>query len=439
MIKELFNIEDSLANKISYYHLMLFLLSLPFDRFYSHLILISFSIHTIIQFNKNDIKPVFTWRTMALQSVFLVTLVSAIYTADPQGASREWELNIPILLFPLLFCFNSLDLRKYRPQLLLAFSLGCTATILYLYFDAFATIGYYKLPLSAIFSHTFTNHNFSEPIDMHATFFSLQVVIALVYLLSRGIKESSTLNRVVFGLCSLILVAGMIQLSSKSAVVALLLIVNVALPYFILQGIRRKRFVTITSTLSLLLIAVVLSSTAFKTRYLGELKNDLSLSKAGETTDPRMARWGVAAELIRQSPLIGYGAGSEIELLRERYFAKKFYRSYLNHLNAHNEYLSFLLKSGIWGLAVYLATLAYGFKKAARKKDIVFFSFMMLLAVVSLSENILDADKGVMFYSFFFAFFIFSSYEKEKLQIPIKKHKYLRKVATNHVAVTSSL
>ena len=127
-MKELLRIKDTLANKISYYHLMLFLLSLPFDRFYSHLILASFAVHTIIQFNKNSVKPMFTWRTAALQSVFFVTLVSTIYTINPSQAFIEWELDIPILLFPLLFCFNTFNLKKYRPQLLLAFALGCTAT-----------------------------------------------------------------------------------------------------------------------------------------------------------------------------------------------------------------------------------------------------------------------------------------------------------------------
>jgi hypothetical protein len=67
----------------------------------------------------------------------------------------------------------------------------------------------------------------------------------------------------------------------------------------------------------------------------------------------------------------------------------------------------------------------------------VFFSFMMLLAVVSLSENILDADKGVMFYSFFFPFFIFIAGQKETLALPFERHKNLRRVATNRNAITS--
>ena len=178
-MKELFLIKDNLANRISYYHVMLLLLSLPFDRFYSHLILASLAIHTIIQFKKESVKPLFTWRTAVLQSVFWVTLVGTLYTINFQQSLLEWTLDLPILLIPLIFCFNPLDLKKYRQNLLLIFSLGCTATIGYLYVDALVTIRHYQLPLSAILSPAFTNHNFSEPIDMHATFLSLQIAIAL--------------------------------------------------------------------------------------------------------------------------------------------------------------------------------------------------------------------------------------------------------------------
>ena len=150
-------------------------------------------------------------------------------------------------------------------------------------------------------------------------------------------------------------------------------------------------------------------------------------------------RWELAVGAIKQSPIIGHGAGSEIPLLKTRYFQNKFYVSYLNGLNAHNEYLSLLIKSGILGLAVYIITIFYGVRASIRKRDIVFFALMALTAVVSFSENVLDADKGVIFYSFFFTVFIFTSEQEEKLSLPIKRHKNLRHVATKRVAVPSSL
>src|ERR1700752_3127317 len=95
-MKELFLIRDSLANRISYYHLMLFLVSLPFDRFFSHVILISFTLHTLIHYDRLALKPVFTWRTLILQSVFWVTVISTIYAPNKSLAFREWGLDISI-------------------------------------------------------------------------------------------------------------------------------------------------------------------------------------------------------------------------------------------------------------------------------------------------------------------------------------------------------
>jgi len=437
-MKELFLINDNLANKISYYHVMLFLLSLPFDRFYSHLILASLAIHTIIQFKKMSAKPLLTWRTVVLQSVFWVTLISTVYTINLKQSLLEWELYLPVLLLPLIFCFNPIDLKKYRSQLFLIFALGCTATIIYLYFDALATIRHYHLPLSAILSHSFTNHNFSEPIDMHATFLSLQVAIALIYLLSRLIGEKlPASSKIFYIICCLILSTGIIQLSSKSVFGALFLVINFAIPYFLMRKSRRKWHFLVSGVLSCMVLLGIFNFHALRDRYWVELKEDLSPSFAGQTVEPRLERWKIAADLISHSPVIGHGAGSEIELLQEKYFAKKFYSSYLHRLNAHNEYLSFLIKTGICGLAVYLATLLYGFKKAIHKRDVVFFSFMILIAVVSLSENVLDADKGVMFYSFFFSLFVFASEQQEKINLPAKRHKYLRRAATKQAVAPS--
>lgn len=439
-MKELFLIRDSLANKISYYHLMLLLLSLPFDRFYSHLILASLAIHTIIQFRGDSAKLLFTWRTAILQSVFWITLIGTLYTINFQQSLSEWELDLPILLMPLIFCFNSLDLKKYRHNLLAVFSLGCTATILYLYFDALVTIRHYHLPWSSILSPAFTNHNFSEPIDMHATFLSLQIAIALIYMLSRLVSEQLNRSATLLCLfCSLVLTAGIIQLSSKSIFAALFLVINFAIPWFLLHRKRRLWYLLISGGLSCVLLLGIFNSRALHDRFLVELKEDLSPSFAGQTVEPRLERWKISVNLIQKAPIVGHGTGSEIQLLQEQYFAKKFYSSYLHRLNSHNQYLSFLVKTGIWGLGIYIIVLVYCFKRSIKKRDLVFFSFMILITVVSLSENILDADKGVMFYGVFMSYFVFVSEQPEKIILPVKRHKFFRKVATKQATEPSLL
>lgn len=411
-MRDLFLIEDSLINKISYYHLLLLLFSLPFDMFFSHIILISFAIHTLIHVKKDKVKTIFKTRTLILQSVFWVTLVSIAYSPNRNDGFTELGRQVVILLISLIFCLTTLDLKKYRDSLLLGFALCCTLTVVYLYWDALHTIRVFKFPLSALFSAAFTNHNFSNPIEMHATFFSLQIGIALVYLVSQLIKPNTKANHLFYGICCVVLSAGLIQLSSKSACIAVLMAIGLVIPLFVLSGQKRVKFVASGILLTVISVYALSRSEALKERYFTDLKEDLSQASTNEVVDPRLARWDVALQLIGRSPVVGYGSGSEISLLKEAYFNKKLYSSYLNSLNAHNEYLSYLLKSGIIGLLIYLFSLAYGFKSAIDVKDVMFITFMLLIAIVSLSENLLDVDKGTMFYGLFFSFFMFSKNEK---------------------------
>jgi len=205
--------------------------------------------------------------------------------------------------------------------------------------------------------------------------------------------------------------------------VVVFIIINIAVPYFIFKGAKRWRFIAISSLLSLLLIAGILYSGVFRERFLNEFKIDLSKAKTNEISDGRLARWQVVTDLIRKKPVIGYGSGSEMGLLQDAFFTHKLYNSYLNKLNAHNEYLSLWLKSGIIGLLIYTATLIWGFSINFKQKDLLFFTFLLLIAIVSFSENLLDVDKGIIFYAFFFSFFIFSVYKPVYSESIIVGHK----------------
>lgn len=386
---------------------MLLLLSLPFNLFYSHLFLIGLSLHTIIQIRKTAIKPLLTRANFALAAVFLVTLLSIIYTTNKPQAFTELGRQVTILLFPLIFCFNPLDLKKYRHNFLLVFSLGCTIIITYLFLQALFTIKYYHLPLKALASPAFTNHNFSEPLEIHATFFSMQIAIALVYLLYVLVRETVKARKFFWLICCGILAMGILQLSSKSIFIALLLIINIALPWFLLKGRSRFRFITISTALFIVVMAGIYTRDTFKERYVTELKKDLSQSTDAELTDPRLARWSVAISVGAQSPVIGHGAGTEIGLLKDPFFDHQFYRSYLAGLNAHNQFISFFIKSGIAGLLVYLCVLVFGIRTALAKRDLLLMAFMVIITAVSFSENFLDVDKGIFFYGVFFSLLIF--------------------------------
>jgi O-antigen ligase len=404
-MKRVFRIKDSIENKISYYHLFLFLAVSPFDSFYSIYILISFLIHTLIFLRKNELKNI-NRSTLILQSVFFVSIISAIYAPSITDSFNVISKQLAIFLFPFLFSVTGLDLVKYRSRLLLGLTISCTLTVIYLYFDAVHILIYNKLPLKELFSWAFVNHNFSLPIDIHATYLSMLLVISIVYSLQQLFYHQSKFRKFCFIACSIILLTGLIQLSSKSALFALLIIIIIGFAFFLVRKENRYQYFFASLIVSVLLITFILSFQVFRDRYVTKLRDDLYGNRGLVTMNGRFDRWNTALNLIKQAPFIGTGSGSEVPLLRESYFGQKMYGPYLFSLNAHNQYLSFMINSGVIGLMIYLATLGWGLWQSLKGRDIMLFSFVVLTAVVSFSEDLLDVNKGIFFYAFFFSFFI---------------------------------
>jgi O-antigen ligase len=333
--------------------------------------------------------------------------IGILYSPDKPEAINVATRQLAILLIPVLLSLNELDLEKYKWRLLMAFGYGCTVVIIYLFGDALHTILYFHLPLSSLYSLAFMNHNFSLPIEMHATYLSIYVAFSISIFLYALSGKPGLLHKWLYIFCILILSLGMLQLSSRAVFIALVLVVNFVFPFMLFSGRKRLRFFVCASLVSVLVFLGISNIDSFRFRYISELRKDLIDNTVMiEKTEPRMARWEATLELVKQAPVIGYGSGAEKELLKQMYFEKKFYNAYLNEFNAHNEYLSIQLKWGLVGLALYCCILFAGARIALKRKDLLFAAFMVIIAVVSVSENILDLNKGIFFYAFFFSFFL---------------------------------
>ncbi len=406
-MKKIFSIEDTITNKISYWHLVGFLVALPFDFFYSEIILISFGIHTIIHLKISYFQLVLSKEILVLVSIFLLGAVTLLYSPNKPEGINIMTRQLAILIFPLAVALNGLNLKKYQLHLFKWFAFTCVGTIIYLYIDALVTIQYFHLPLSTLFSLAFMNHNFSYPIEMHATYLSMYAAFSIIIFSCLLALGEVGKMRYIYVACILLLAIGLLQLSSKAVFIALLAFFVVVFPFLLFKGRRRIWFIAIAVALSGLLLFAMDNIDSFKTRYLSEFRKDLTQKPALiEVSEPRMARWEVIMEMVKQSPIVGYGTGAEKNMLQEKYFEKKLFSSYIHEFNTHSEYLSFLLKAGIIGLALFIYVLWFGFAAAWRTREVYFFGFMILISIVCVSENVLDLNKGIFFYSFFFSLFV---------------------------------
>ena len=412
-MKSFFFINDTLENKISYYLLTCFLIALPFAHFYSEILLSCFAIHTLIHLRKSCLTKLKKEPFWVISSIFFLNLIAVTYSNYLAEGLKNVSQQLGIFLFPFCLAVTELNLSKYKLSLLKIFAYTCTVTIVYLYIAAFHTIHFFHFPISVIAGNSFINQNFSEPIGLHATYLSMYVMLSVstcFYIIfhERNRKKSK------YFFCLAILIAGLIQLSSRSVFICMCLIVIAGIPVFLLKGKIRLQFFIISLVAFTLIILAILNVSPLKKRYLTDFENDLGENVVtSDFSETRMERWSMEMELIKQSPIIGYGNGSEKYLLKEDYFKNKFYKSFLLELNAHNQYLSFLINTGIIGLLSYLYVLYFGFSVAIRGKDFIFISFLILIGIVSVSENILAVNKGVLFYSFFYSLFMIPDSKKD--------------------------
>ncbi len=405
-MKDLLLIKDTTENRITYYLLAFFLAMLPFDRIYSEIALITLLIHTLIHLRPAKLDSRIFRSFWVPASIYLLTCIGTIYSSFTSHAFFDWQIQLALLLFPFIFSVSMLDIKKYTVNLLFVLGLSCVGTVIFLYGNALASIAYYHLPLSTLFSNAFFNHNFSQPIDLHATYFSMYIALSVPLFIYLWIRDGKRSHRLFYSFCLLVLFAGLLQLSSRSVLIALLIIINLVIPFLALKKKLRFRFLGVSLSLSIASILLVTHNDAFRNRFVTDLKGDLTQAIINNNVlEPRLVRWECAFELIKASPVWGHGSGSEIPLLKEIYFRRQFYNSYVNELNAHNEYLSFLVKTGLIGLCVFLWVLYKGFELALKQRNLLFCSFMVIVSVVSFSENILDANKVIFFFAVFYSMF----------------------------------
>ncbi|RYZ18568.1 MAG: O-antigen ligase domain-containing protein [Chitinophagaceae bacterium] len=397
---------DTTVNKVSVLLLGLFAASLPFDRFYSQLLLIALVAHTAIQLSAQRLRQLPIHWLLAISVPWLLTVLFTTGSHYTTEAFPFWERQLALFLFPLCVLLTGVDLHRYRRGLLHVFLLVNAVVALYLYSDALRTMLYHRQPLATLWTAAYLSHNFSAPLDIHATylslFFALSVTSAVYELLTGSRSIGRTLLLVV---ATALLSAALLQLASRAVLISLLLIGGTLLPFAIADRRQRAAWWLFAGLAAAACFALLyFRAHDLYDRLVTELGTDLGTKRGvGLVADPRGSRWKLAWALWREAPILGHGSGSEVQLLRDAYFHNGLYDSYLHALNAHNQYLSLLIRHGCAGLLCWMLALGYFARMAILRHDVLLGAFLLLIAGTSLSENILDVNKGIFFYACFLA------------------------------------
>jgi O-antigen ligase len=123
--------------------------------------------------------------------------------------------------------------------------------------------------------------------------------------------------------------------------------------------------------------------------------------------DHRRQIWESAVVAIGEKPFFGEGTGGEQTALNRAYEAKGYSEGIERSYNAHNQYLTFMLRNGIVELLCFIALLVYCFNKGIRLNNYSFLIFVMTFALTNITESCLNVQRGTVFFYFFVAAWIY--------------------------------
>ncbi|MFD2563575.1 O-antigen ligase family protein [Aquimarina rubra] len=239
-------------------------------------------------------------------------------------------------------------------------------------------------------------------IGEHPIYFSLLQAIGIVLLLFYPFKK-----RVISFLFAFIFVCGIIVGATRGVFVVLIISIIVGL-FFIVKS-KKKIILIITALLLSSTIAVMVSP--LKER-MEEFINTAYFYPEGiqyNSFNMRMAIYKCSFSIIKEAPLVGYGPGdiqNELNNCYKIFPTKAFtYQDY----NTHNQYLHYLSAFGIIGTLIVLFFFVYYLKIAWIHKNWGYFTFLVLLYLSFLTENILVRNTGIVVFVMFNCIFAYQS------------------------------
>lgn len=374
---------------------------------YNSMIIILCAVLTITWFLKTKQKVIIKKKYLFLTTPFFLFFIYELLSL--QYSSVRVLINLPFLVFPLLFLFRPkfIDEKIFEKSILIFQAATIVQSLIYLMIFLRENSVYKIFHVSnenIPFFREYVSNNYL--VEMHPTYFSSFLLISItisLFSFSKG-KIFNTINGVISTLF-------LILFSSR---VIILLLVITLVSFVVLTALKgnKKSAITVGSLGLILLLIFSLNSTV-KKRF-NELITEMNKPVVGDyynSTNTRMAIYKCDIQLLKEVPFFGFGNKLQTKLddCYKNNNDSDFYK--ISVFNTHNYYFNLVLFGGWVFLILFLIYLVVSFNYL--KYSILFmFVFFQFLAI-NLTENYFSRHYGVVLFTYFTSLFIFKI-ENEK-------------------------
>ncbi|HEX7015578.1 MAG TPA: O-antigen ligase family protein [Cyclobacteriaceae bacterium] len=325
---------------------------------------------------------------LTLLAYYLMHVVSLMYSSNLPYGLRTLETKSSLIALPILLCGIRWDIRLRNYTLKLYLVTVIVTTLISLV----STVIQYGFDMSDL---SYFSWVLPMTIDLPANYYALFVVFALVILIFGTLKS-------IFHIKTPLVIAGVIYLlvflallSSRASFFAFFMILLIYSGRLIFSGKKEVRRAGIIATLITCVLAAVL---VVSVPYL---RDRVSQVVRGLDNDPRYPVFKSCVEVISTYPIFGVGIGDVQDVLKETYKKHNFQEALMNNYNPHNDLLQIQVTTGIVGTALFLFLIFLMLRFLWIERNIFMISFVVLYLSASVSESVLERNKGVVFFAFF--------------------------------------
>ena len=344
------------------------------------------------------------WLLMALYGL---NIVGMLYSENLSRGFNTLTRQISFVLFPLFYTVYKV---KNIDLLLKVFVISVFAFVVIFEADTLYRFFYksdvFPLDLELFFSYRYTGGELTKIFEMHNAYFGMYIMFAHVIILDYIRK--ATKNYIIIVLLILLVVQSLflLQAVAKTAIVLNAIIISASLIYFLVKSRSFKIL-----GFSLLLIVV---TGWFANQHLNLPLTRISdrlteLLKGGDSETITRARiWKAALPVVKENYLIGAGTGDV-----KRFLHAEFEKNDIPlRSNVHNQYLDYLMRFGVLGLALFLVIFGYSLIQAIKTNNYIYFCFTIIIMICCFTENILSRQWGITFYATF-NYLLYFQYSKK--------------------------
>ncbi|WP_146126764.1 O-antigen ligase family protein [Nonlabens agnitus] len=236
------------------------------------------------------------------------------------------------------------------------------------------------------------------PYNIHPIYLSMHGAIAILMSLHLLSRTKSAKVIIILIVSNIIIAAFMLILIKKGPILSLI----IAGLYYVISAGNSKTW-TVLGLIALIFASVIIIHPKVNSKFSELLKIGAQDNSVMSSTNIRMEIYKCGKEIIPQAGILGFGVGDAREKLLDCYIETNENLA-LYKYNSHNQYLSIILRAGFLGLllfAMYIIFLILGLKK---NKGYIAISLILFYLLVMFSENILERENGVLYFSYFSAF-----------------------------------